>query len=103
MSESELYGSIVWSSSGYDTGTAKMQLPLFANNRQAMNNRSSWYWLKDVASASRFCRCYNYGLASCYSAGSANSCVRPRFVIAAQRNLQSPPLVGGDARQKYKK
>lgn len=83
MSEIEVYGSIVWSSSGYDTGTAKMQLPLFANNRQAMNNRSSWYWLKDVASASDFCSCDNYGLASYSSAGFAYSCVRPRFVIAA--------------------
>lgn len=83
MSEIELYGSIVWSSSGYDTGTAKMQLPLFANNRQAMNNRSSWYWLKDVASASYFCRCGDYGNAGCCSAGDAGSCVRPRFVIAA--------------------
>ena len=83
MSEIELYGSIVWSSSGYDTGTAKMQLPLFANNRQAMNNRSSWYWLKDVASASFFCYCSGDGYADYGSAGGANGCVRPRFVIAA--------------------
>lgn len=83
MSEIELYGSIVWSSSGYDTGTAKMQLPLFANNRQAMNNRSSWYWLKDVASASRFCFCSDYGIAYYGSAGDVGGCVRPRFVIAA--------------------
>lgn len=83
MSEIELYGSIVWSSSGYDTGTAKMQLPLFANNRQAMNNRSSWYWLKDVASASFFCGCGSRGDAGCYSAGNVYYYVRPRFVIAA--------------------
>ena len=83
MSEIELYGSIVWSSSGYDTGAAKMQLPLFAHNRQAMSNRSSWYWLKDVASASNFCNCGYHGFAYYNSAGNAFDYVRPRFVIAA--------------------
>lgn len=83
MSEVEVYGSTVWSSSGYDTGSAKMQLPLFANSREAMNNRSSWYWMKDVASASYFCVCNNSGNAGYYYAGSTWYCVRPRFVIAA--------------------
>lgn len=83
MSEVESYGSIVWSSSGYDTGNAKMQLPLFAHSREAMNNRSSWYWLKDVASASYFCLSYDGGDAGYYGAGYAWVYVRPRFVIAA--------------------
>ena len=83
MSEIEVYGSIVWSSSGHDTGNANKQLPLFANNKQAINNRSAWYWLKDVASASYFCLCSDYGNADCYSAGIASDYVRPRFVIAA--------------------
>ena len=82
MSEIEVYGSIVWSSSGYDTGNANKQLPLFVNSKQAINNRGTWYWLKDVASASDFCGCNDYGDASCYGAGHANGCVRPRFVIA---------------------
>ena len=82
MSEVEVYGSTMWSSSGYDTGNAKLQLPLFANNRSAMNNRSSWYWLKDVASASSFCDCSYYGYGSYGSAGNAIHSVRPRFVIA---------------------
>lgn len=83
MSEIEVYGSIAFSSSGYDTGNAKMQMPLFAHNRQAINNRSSWYWLKDIASAADFCYCSNYGSASFYSASNVGEYVRPRFVIKA--------------------
>ena len=83
MSEVEVYGCTVWSSSGYDTGNAKMQLPLFAHSRNAMNDRSSWYWLKDAASSALFCDCGSSGSASCGEAGDAWYCVRPRFIIAA--------------------
>ena len=83
MSEVELYGSIVWSSSGYDTGSANHQFELFANSKSAINNRSAWYWLKDVASASEFCLCGGNGNASNGGASGASYCVRPRFVIAA--------------------
>ena len=81
MSEVEVYGSIVWSSSGYDTGTACMQLPLF-NDKNAINNRSSYYWLKDVASASNFCYVNNNGYANNNSASDTYRYVRPRFVIS---------------------
>lgn len=83
MSEIEVYGSIVWSSSGYDIGTAKHQFEVFANSAPAINNRSAWYWLKDVASASNFCDCYNVGSADHHDASDADGYVRPRFVIAA--------------------
>lgn len=83
MSEVEVYGSIVWSSSGFDTGIANKQLPLFANSKQAINNQSAWYWLKDVASASSFCSCSSLGFSNCNGASDAHFCVRPRFVIAA--------------------
>ena len=83
MSEVELYGSIVWSSSGFDTGNANHQFELFANSKSAINNRSAWYWLKDVASASEFCHCSYSGNAYRYGASGASACVRPRFVIAA--------------------
>lgn len=83
MSEVEVYGSTVWSSSGYDTGSAKMQMPLFAHSRTATNNRNGWYWLKDVASGTIFCGCGNDGIAG-YSGASNIWCyVRPRFVIGA--------------------
>lgn len=83
MSEVEIYGSCVFSSSGYDTGTANHQFELFAFSKNAINNRSAWYFLKDVASASRFCGCNDYGGSSYGDASSAGLCVRPRFVIGA--------------------
>lgn len=83
MSEIEVYGSIVWSSSAYDTGTANHQFELFAHSKAAINNRSAWYWLKDVASATDFCDCSNGGNASRDGASRANGYVRPRFVIGA--------------------
>ena len=83
MSEEEAYGATVWSSSGYETGTANRQLPLFAFSKQAQNNRTSYYWLKAVASAAHFCAANNAGAASYYQAGDAEVCVRPRFILAA--------------------
>ena len=83
MSEVEVYGSIVWSSSGFDTGTACKQLPLFAFSKKAINNRSAYYWLKDVASSSSFCDVSANGLASITRAGNTNLYVRPRFVLGA--------------------
>ena len=82
MSEVEVYGSIAWSSSGFDTGNANKQLPLFAHSKRAMNNRSAYYWLKDVASAAYFCACYNHGYARYDSASDAYFYVRPRFILA---------------------
>lgn len=82
MSEVEVYGSIVWSSSGFDTGNARMQLPLFAHSRGAMNNRTSWYWLKDVASSAFFCGCNDGGYAWYGGAGGKWGCVRPRFILS---------------------
>lgn len=82
MSEVEVYGSTVWSSSGYDTGNAKMQLPLFAHSRSAENNRSTWYWLKNVASSVRFCTYGNDGSASYDAADNTLVCVRPRFILS---------------------
>ncbi len=81
MSEIEAYGSIAWSSAGYDIGNANRQLPLFAFSKQAQNNRSAYWWLKDIASAAGFCGAGDYGNA-CYGASVASGCVRPRFIIA---------------------
>lgn len=83
MSETELYGSIAWSSSGYDTGNANHQFELFVNSKSAINNRSAYYWLKDVASASEFCVCNDVGNSGCGDASGAHVFVRPRFVIVA--------------------
>lgn len=82
MSEVEVYGSTVWASSGYDIGNAKMQLPLFVHSRRAMNRRTSWYCLKDVASSSRFCVCNDTGSAYYSGAGNTWNGVRPRFILS---------------------
>ena len=82
MSEVEVYGATVWSSSGYDTGNANVQLPLFAFSKQAQNNRSAYWWLKNIASAAIFCFAGSYGDASTGDASDAGRCVRPRFIIA---------------------
>lgn len=82
MSEIEVYGSIAWSSAGYDIGNANRQLPLFAFSKQAQNNRSAYWWLKDIASAANFCDAHYYGYATCYGASNAYGYVRPRFIIA---------------------
>ena len=82
MSEIEVYGSIAWSSSGYDTGNANRQLPLFAFSKQAQNNHSAYWWLKAIADAARFCTATSDGSADYSGAGSAHNYVRPRFIIA---------------------
>lgn len=82
MSEIEVYGSIVFSSSGQDSGNACRQLPLFAHSKVAQNNHSAWYWLKDIASAAHFCNCANNGNADYSGASVANAYVRPRFILA---------------------
>ena len=83
MSETECYGSIAWSSSGYDTGNANRQLPLFAFSKQAQNNRTAWYWLKDIASAANFCNARGSGGSGYYGASGASTGVRPRFILGA--------------------
>lgn len=80
MSEIEVYGSVVWGSSGYDIGTAKNQLPIFRLNTADLIN-SEYYWLRDVASAEDFC--YVSGNGNAYYDGAVNeNYLRPRFVIA---------------------
>lgn len=83
MSEVEVYGSITWSSSGYDTGNANRQLPLFAFSKQAQNNRTAYWWLKDIASVAIFCNASYIGYSYYGYASSAYACVRPRFILGA--------------------
>jgi hypothetical protein len=83
MSEVEAYGSIAWSSSGYDTGNANRQLPLFAFSKQAQNNHSAYWWLKDIASAANFCYASDRGYGNCDNASWASAFARPRFILGA--------------------
>ena len=82
MSEVEVYGSIVWSSSGFDTGNSNVQLPLFTFSKQAQNNHSQYWWLKDIASTDYFCAAYYNGCAQFGNAHSEDYYVRPCFIIA---------------------
>ena len=80
MSESELYGSIVWSSNGHNTFAAQRQLPLFKLEPKYINPTRTWFWLRDVATATTFCSCNRQGFAG-YSFASSAYGVRPRFLI----------------------
>ena len=82
MSEVEVYGATVWSSSGYDTGIANVQLPLFAFSKEAQNDRTTYWWLKSITDADKFCLADINGVANNGSASSTFICVRPRFIIA---------------------
>ena len=82
MSEIEVYGSTVWSSSGYDTGDANHQFELFRFSKSAVNNRNAYCWLKDAASSSDFCYCSDSGHSYCYTAPSGLFYVRPCFVLS---------------------
>lgn len=91
LSEIQVYGANVFSSSFYDTGCDNLQLPLFAldptakvcrkggtANADASNRQ--WYWLRNVASAAIFANVNNVGVAL-YDSASNSSGVRPLFCI----------------------
>lgn len=64
LSEVQVYGSIVWSSSGYDTGEACQQLEVFRHFSFTEIFGGEYPWLRDVVSAS--------GAALAYDGGDAN-------------------------------
>lgn len=81
LSEIQVYGSIVWSSSGYDTGEACRQLDVFRvyNMNEIFEGR--YPWLRDVASASSACYVNGYGVAYRVPASSAY-CVAALILFA---------------------
>ena len=80
MTEVEVYGSVAFSSSGYDVGTGKKQLPLFAHAPQFINpGRFNW-WLRSVVNSAYFAHVSNYGHAN-YDGASHSRGVRPRWLI----------------------
>lgn len=82
MSEIQVYGSTVLSSSFYDTGNANIQFPLFrlAPNLKVAglghNGSRMWYYLSAVVSAAAFARCNLIGY-SCGSSAAGDGGVRP--------------------------
>jgi hypothetical protein len=85
-----VYGTRVFSSSAFDVGNGKKQVALFALNHESTiagyrGNHSDHkgYWLRAVASSSRFCMADTYG-----GAGSSDASrrldwggVRPYFLL----------------------
>ena len=80
MNENQVFGSISWSSSGFETGSDNCQLPLFRLAPEYITNRSYWYWLRNVVDSSRFARVDDDG-ASGPTDASATGGVRPCFYI----------------------
>ena len=86
MSEIQVYGSTVLSSSFYDTGCDNIQFPLFrlAPNLKVAglghNGSRWWYWLSAVVSAAAFAYCSVIG-DSCRSDAAGDGGVRPYFCI----------------------
>ena len=80
MNENQVFGSISWSSSGFETGSDNCQLPLFRLAPEYITNRSYWYWLRNVVDSSRFAFVYYIGFSATGDA-SATGGVRPCFYI----------------------
>ena len=84
MSEINVYGTIVTSSSYFDTGIDNRQYAIFQLKPEFINYYGKYryhYWLKDVASSSSFAVVNNYGDSCAYLAGYYMFGVRPRFLI----------------------
>ena len=82
MNEHMVYGSYAWgggSQNGYDTGADKSQLALFQARPDLICNRQNW-WLRDVRSATFFCRVGDGGDARAWRASNSVG-VRPAFLI----------------------
>lgn len=72
LSEVQVYGGTVWSSSGYDTGEACRQLDVFQNYSHTEIFGNEYPWLRDVASATNAARAGSRGVADYGPASSAS-------------------------------
>ena len=82
MNEYVVYGSYAWgggAQNGYDTGIDKSQLALFQARPDLITNRENW-WLRDVRSATGFCRVSRDGTAYAWNASNSLG-VGPAFLI----------------------
>ena len=83
MSEINVYGATVTSSSIYDTGIDNMQYALFQQKpeiKYSHNKEQLSYWLKDVVSSEKMAVIYHKAAVSSIDANSIMG-VRPRFLI----------------------
>jgi hypothetical protein len=80
MTEIEVYGTRIWSSSALDVKSGNKQFPLFALAPRYVNpGRFNW-WLRCVVCSTLFAAVSGDGSASCNGA-SCSYGVRPRFII----------------------
>ena len=79
--EPMIYGGRVFSSSGFDVGNGEKQFAI--RKLQRVSNNRLWFWLRAVASSSRFCAADGDGGASCADASARDSGggIRPYFLL----------------------
>ena len=90
FNEVMVYGTTAFSSSGFDVGNSKTQVALFHLNQTATiagyrgnYNDKKWYWLRSIASSSRFCDANGDGDANSNDAAHWDdwSGIRPYFLL----------------------
>ena len=54
MNENQVFGSVIWSSSGYEVGTDNVQFPLFRLKSEFIDNQQSSYWLRTIVKSTQF-------------------------------------------------
>lgn len=81
MSEVQLYGSTIWSSSGFDTGEANEKLALFNLIRPNKLFGYKHIWLRDVASATGFASLGGHGDAGGNSASITSVAPAPLILL----------------------
>lgn len=72
LTEMQVYGGTVWSSSGYDTGEADQQLEVFKRFKHTEIFGNEYPWLRDVVSATYAALAHANGSAHYYSASGAS-------------------------------
>lgn len=79
MSEVAVYGSKVFSSSFHDIGEDCERLPIF--QFKGHSHTRQWFWLRAVASGSRFAGASGNGIPYGYNASDAGGGVRPLICV----------------------
>lgn len=80
MTEAQIYGGTIWSSSGYDTGQANTKLAAFNLVRWNKFCGNKYMSLRDVASGSHFCNALGTGSAD-YDGAARSRCVVPLILL----------------------
>ncbi len=83
MSEVNVYGTTVWSSSPHDIGIDNRQYAIFQIKPEFINSYGTsrfGYWLKDIAYSADFSYASGHGISVPYGASNSFG-VRPRFLI----------------------